>query len=81
MNEAIRQRRAMILLKARDMALDFLDGEDDPEGLPSGQIEQAISIHEPAISEIALAFEEALREAVAPQPMMVTAYLISPKGE
>ena len=80
MNAAIRQRREAILRAAQDAALD-LRARINNEMYQENSFEDAVSIHEPAISEIALTFEEALREAVAPQAPTVTAYLITSKGE
>jgi hypothetical protein len=53
------ERRAMILVTVEDLALDFLDGDEE---LTPEDIEAAIKVFEPSISEIVLTFEEKLRE-------------------
>jgi hypothetical protein len=53
------ERRAMILVTVEDLVLDFLDGDEE---LTPEDIEAAIRVFEPSISEIVLTFEEKLRE-------------------
>lgn len=58
-------RRELILTTIEDLVEDFLGSDrKEDEDLPRGEIEQAVACWDVTIGEIALRFEEKLREMI-----------------